>query len=224
MDSYRFDTHVHTSETSLCGRVDAVTLTRLYKQSGYQGIVITDHYYGEYFETMSTDSWKEKTDVFLEGYRNALAEGNKIGLNVLLGMEIRFNENSNDYLVYGMDENFLYDNPKLYEHTLQSFKEFIRGRALLLYQAHPFRICVEPADPAFLDGVEVYNGNPRHDSQNHRALEYAKKNRLKMLSSSDFHQMDDLARGGIILPEVPRTSAELAALLNENKVMKLLST
>jgi len=52
-----------------------------------------------------------------------------------------------------------------------------------------------------IDGVEIYNGNPRHNSSNHLALEYARKNGLKMLSGSDFHQVQDAARGGIIVDE-----------------------
>lgn len=33
-------------------------------------------------------------------------------------------------------------------------------------QAHPFRNGLKIVDPKHLDGIETYNGNPRHDSRN----------------------------------------------------------
>jgi len=48
--------------------------------------------------------------------------------------------------------------------------------------------------------MEVHNGNPRHDSGNDRAYNYAKSNGLMMSSGSDSHQTGDVGRGGIILP------------------------
>jgi hypothetical protein len=42
----------------------------------------------------------------------------------------------------------------------------------------PFPEYCRPANPAFLDGVEVFNGNPRHDSRNHLAAAFAEENGL----------------------------------------------
>ena len=47
-------------------------MVRYYKEAGYNGIIITDHYYKEYFESMLEGSWEEKTDIYLSGYRAAL--------------------------------------------------------------------------------------------------------------------------------------------------------
>ena len=44
MAKYFYDTHVHTDESSACGKVPGRQAARLYKAAGYQGIVITDHY------------------------------------------------------------------------------------------------------------------------------------------------------------------------------------
>ncbi|MCX7708675.1 MAG: PHP domain-containing protein [Clostridia bacterium] len=224
MSLYRFDTHVHTSETSPCGRIDGAMVARLYKHAGYDGIVITDHYCSSVFNSIKTKNWAEKVDIFLEGYRNAYEEGQRIGLKVILGIELCFDESFNDYLVYGIDEVFLKEHPRLYELGLKKFREFVKDRSILIYQAHPYRSWVAPADPKLLDGVEVFNGNPRHNSKNHRALGFAKENKLKMLSGSDFHQKEDLALGGIVLSECPADSKEFAQLLRENKVVELLDS
>ena len=217
-----FDTHVHTSETSQCGKIDARTLVRLYKEAGYHGLVITDHYYRGFFQTLSAHNWKDKINEYLRGYFAALDEGKKIGIKILLGMEIRFDEHPNDYLVYGFDIDFLYKHKKLYTMSLKNFKNFIEGSPMLIYQAHPFRITVEPADPQYLHGVEVNNGNPRRDSHNDKVHAFAAKYGLKMLSGSDFHRTEDLARGGIAIPNSPTTSVELVNLLSVEENVKLL--
>lgn len=219
---YLYDVHVHTSETSPCGKVDAETLVCMYKTAGYDGLVITDHYCRDYFEALRAGSWKDKINQFLRGYRIALQKGKKLGINVLLGIELRFDENWNDYLIYGIDENFLYENRYLYEMSIKTFHDYVRDTTVLIYQAHPFRIASFPEKPEYLDGIEVYNGNPRHESHNEKAADYAKKHNLKMLSGSDFHQTGDLARGGVALPEAPKDSMELAKLLAGGYVSRLI--
>ena len=128
-----------------------------------------------------------------------MEEGSRLGLDVHLGMEIQFNENPNDYLVYGFDEQFLRTHKKLYKLGLEAFRKLAAENGILIFQAHPFRPRMIPAKPSLIDGIEIYNGNPRHDSSNDLALQYAKDNGLKMLSGSDFHQVQDAARGGIIV-------------------------
>lgn len=233
MKGFRYDTHVHTEETSDCGKVKGREVARLYKKAGYQGVVITDHYCAEFFGGLSGlflghhISWEEKVERFLTGYREALAEGESLGLQVFLGMELRFLDSPNDYLVYGIDEDFLREYPELYKLNLREFYNLLRARKspkssdqpdqpdILIYQAHPFRPEMTPADPSLLDGVEVFNGNPRHDSRNDLAYSYAKKHRLRMISGSDFHQVVDLARGGIILPKKVNSVKEFVLALTE---------
>jgi len=223
MSYYKYDTHVHTSETSPCGKVDAKTLVRLYKKAGYHGIVITDHYYMDYFNKMPYDDWNRKVDEYLTGYYTALEEGKKTGLKVLFGIELRFTENGNEFLVFGLSPDFLYSNPRLYEMDIRSFRQLTANTPILVYQAHPFRANMIPVSPEFIDGIEIYNGNPRHNSNNDKAYDYAAKNGLKMVSGSDFHQMQDTARGGIVLSEAPENSFELAELLRNNRVVEFIA-
>lgn len=220
---YKYETHLHTYETSPCGKVKAEEAVRIYHKAGYTGIVVTDHYYRGFFERHPFMSWNKKIDLFLTGYRYALAEGNRLGMDIHLGMEIRFNENYNDYLVYGFDEDFLRKHKALYKLTLKEFRELTVGKGILIIQAHPFRKNMIPAPPELIDGVEVYNGNPRHDSSNHLALQFASKNRLMMLSGSDFHQPQDAARGGIVVTERIRPDG-FAEFIRQNKIAELLKT
>lgn len=201
MSTYKYETHLHTYETSPCGKVKAEEAVRIYHNAGYTGIVVTDHYFNGFFEAHPFISWDKKVNLFLAGYKKAFAVGQKLGLDVLLGMEIRFSENPNDYLVYGFDEDFLRKYKKLYKLNLKTFRELTVDKGIIIIQAHPFRPDMVPAPPSLIDGVEAYNGNPRHTSSNHLAVQYARDNGLKMLSGSDFHQPHDAARGGIIVNE-----------------------
>ncbi len=211
---FKYDTHVHTSETSRCGRVPARETVRLYRDAGYDGIIITDHFCTPFFDSISGD-WKSKVDQYLDGYRKALDEGNKSGLKVFLGMEILFDENLNDYLIYGFEESFLYENPGLCSLGLKKFSDFIKGTQIKIVQAHPFRRYITPADPSLLHGVEVYNGNPRHDSQNHLALQLANRHKLSKTSGSDFHQTEDIARGGMESQYPLKNMGDFIKLLND---------
>ena len=58
-----------------------------------------------------------------------------------------------------------------------------------------------------LDGVEVLNLNPRHDSRNDRAEEYAALHGLLRTGGSDCHRSEDIAAGGILAEELPEDTA-----------------
>ena len=223
MASYRYDLHVHTRESSPCGRVPARRVAELYHEIGYAGIAITDHYTEGFFSgPIGRRPWEERIERFLAGYRAAAERGRELGLRVFLGLELRFVNDTNDYLVYGADEEFLKAHPELTALGLERFRELAAGKGLLVYQAHPFRPEVKPADPRLLDGVEVYNGNPRHDSRNHLALQFARAHGLRMISGSDFHQLEDLGRGGIEVEEEIATGEELVAVLRHRRIKDLI--
>ena len=222
MKTYRYDLHVHTKETSGCGRVPARRVVDLYREIGYDGIVITDHYLQDFFSGLGRRPWSEKVQRFLAGYRAAAERGREVGLRVFFGLELRFADDPLDYLVYGVDEDFLLAHPELLAADLAKLRALAKARGFLVYQAHPFRPGSSPAAPELLDGVEVYNGNPRHDSRNHLALEFARLHGLGMISGSDFHQPDDLGRGGIEVEEEILRSEELVEVLRRQNFHALL--
>ena len=219
--SFKVDPHVHTSNTSPCGMIPGRRLADLYKQAGYDAIVITDHFCPEFFADLANMSWTEKIHRYLAGYRDAAERGGQIGLLVLFGLELRFPGSWNDYLVYGLGEDTLKAHPDLLDLGLEQFYALSRAEGFLIYQAHPFRPRISQAEPRFLDGVEVHNGNPRHDSRNPLAYRYARENGLRMLSGSDCHQIEDVGQGGVVLAERVGTTRELVNLLRTGKVEQL---
>ena len=81
--------------------------------------------------------------------------------------------------------------------TLKELYALCQKEQILLLQAHPYRTYCTPADPAYLDGAESYNGNPRHNNQNGLADEWTRKYHMIQSSGSDFHELEDVAKGGI---------------------------
>lgn len=199
---FKLDAHVHTSETSSCGFLSAAELVKRYHALGYNGIVITDHLHEEYISSLKCkEDWNSCVDHFLYGYKAAKKEGKEIGLEVILGAEIRFGINDNDYLIYGFDENFLRQNPFLHRLTPWEFFEKY-GNEILIIHAHPYRNGNETVFVECVHGVEVFNGNPRHNNRNEKALELYNSNpALYSLCGSDTHRDADEGRAYMLFDE-----------------------
>ena len=99
MKEYLYDPHTHTAETSKCGHLPAAEVVDRYAGHGFSGLVVTDHLHPEYLSRIDTDhNWDHVIDHYLAGYRASKARGDELGLDVILGAELRFPENDNDYL------------------------------------------------------------------------------------------------------------------------------
>ncbi len=200
---YLTELHAHTATVSPCATMEPEQTVERYIAAGYSTIVITDHYCN-YVLDPAGESWEEKLNHYTEGFRRAKAHATG-RLNVLLGCELRFLQNHNDYLVFGMDEQFLLTHPELHLMKLRTFSELARENGLLVVQAHPFRNGMTVMNPKHLDGVEVFNGHPDADSRNAIADIWAKRYGLIRTSGSDFHHTHSIEAGGIIT-DVPVTS------------------
>ena len=134
-------------------------------------------------------------------------------LNVILGCELRFEGNYNDYLIYGITEEFLRENPDLHKMSLRSFTPLARENGFLVVQAHPFRNEIQIVPPELLDGMETFNGTPSYDGRNTIADAWAKRYGLIRTSGSDFHNPDQYGTGGILTSAAIRTGEELVTVL-----------
>jgi histidinol phosphatase-like PHP family hydrolase len=157
-----YEIHSHTKEVSGCSSVNGATLVDEHKKEGFEGVCITDHFYKGYFDQFEGKSYKYKIDHYLSGYRNAKKRGDEIGLQVFLGMEIRFNGDMNDYLVFGMTEQFLYDYADMYKMTVESFSKFIKDSDIIMIWAHPFRNEITMKDHNNFEAIETFNEEFTH--------------------------------------------------------------
>lgn len=200
--------HAHTKETSQCGELSAAELIALLHARGYGAVVITDHY------VTGERNDRESRNAFLDGWRAARQAAEACGVVVLPGMEIRFGDRPEDYLVYGMEEEDFENLPdNACEMGLSEFYNYASEKGWRIYQAHPFRPRQLPANPSFLHGMEVFNGNPRQNSQNRRAAQFAMLHNLSTIAGSDVHEAGDVGVVGLLAPQEALTPQGFAAWL-----------
>ena len=89
---YKIETHMHTNHVSKCGWLTAQELAAGYKAAGYDAVVVTDHFNRTTFDYLGIDTTApgDKVHAFLEGYRRMAEAGEKVGLKVFKGAELRF--------------------------------------------------------------------------------------------------------------------------------------
>lgn len=212
---YKIETHLHTTYISHCGWLGAPAIIKYYSDAGYSAICVTDHYNRESFAYSDIDLNVPgpKSEAFLLGFKRLQREGARRGILVYEGAELRFDGSENDYLLYGFHHSLLDDPETIISEGLAAFAPKYRADGAVLVQAHPFRVKCTPAPAEYLDGVEVRNFNPRHDSHDDLALEFAKKNSLIMTAGSDCHRPEDVGSTGILSDTLPKNSFEFADLL-----------
>ena len=218
MNGYLYETHAHTSQTSKCGFLSADDVVERYARSGYTGLVITDHLHPEYLSRIdTTHNWADVMEHFLSGYRMAKAKGDELGLDVILGVELRFPESERDYLVYGIDEQWLLDHP--YVCKLSAHEFFAQcGKDVLVIHAHPYRDGGEEVFTECIHGSEIINGNHRHDNYNERALAMCRENpSFFRLAGSDTHRDGDEARAGVLLEERVKDSVSYKKMIESGR-------
>ncbi len=194
---FKTELHCHSNDISFCAKVDTKTIIDKFVSAGYSTLVLANHFIEHMVEPHGCHSWDEWIDKYLWAYEKLKKEGEG-KINILLGMELRFNNNNNDYLVFGISEKFLRDNPDFYKLDIWKFHDLAKENGLIVVQAHPFRDGMTVTHPHAVDGVEVFNGHGGHDSRNDIADAWADKFGLIKTSGTDFHYDYAPANAGII--------------------------
>jgi hypothetical protein len=142
-------------------------------------------------ETLIPDHLKSKEafiEQYISDYRSLKNEAEKHGITALFGIELRFQENKNDYLVLGIGEDALSRVYDAVEGGLSRFRETFPSENVLILQAHPDRDGIEHADAAYLDGAEVFNLYPGYNPHTTATAKWAKQSNLSILvGGSDLH-------------------------------------
>ncbi len=217
---YRYETHVHTSE---CDRVAALSgeeLVLAYREAGYHGMIVTDHYFGLFFDWFAdelTGTFHTAIiDRWLLGYRHARVKGQELGFTVLPGAEVRIDGSINDYLLYGMTEEDFYRLPLLNRQRDIESVIALLPPSVLTVQAHPFRNAMTVRDPAPLFGIESFNGGTE-DFRNRMAETWAVHYAKAMTSGSDCHGPHAVGLGGIETDRPILTPADLTDVLRRGE-------
>lgn len=214
MKAYLYETHLHTSEGSACGKVRGAAYIDHMISRGYDGMIVTDHFFNGNCAIIDDLPWDAKVARYMEGYRNALAAAEGRDFDVLFGVE--FNFEGDEYLLYGVDERWLLENEDIMWQTRREVYRRVHSAGAVMVHAHPYRERFYLSDikltPGICDGIEVYNA-ANADNQNALAYRYATELGLPMTAGSDIHYYHDKPMGGVLLPQRIGSASEYADIL-----------
>lgn len=215
---YKYETHSHTSQTSRCSKISGVELARFYKELGYTGLFITDHFFNGNTTVPHDLEWEKKVELFEAGYLDAKSEGDKIGLDVFFAWEYTWG--GNDFLIYGLSREWLLENPDQFSKKPREYMDHVRACGGMVIHAHPFRESgyIESIRliPRNVDGVEAINSS-RPDLENSSAFWYAKNYGLLISAGSDNHVGRREKLAGVYLPERISSETDFVRLMKEGK-------
>lgn len=198
---FRYEMHQHTAPCSHCGHAEPEELVRKMKEQGFNGCVITDHFYHGNTGIDRDLPWNDFCRPYEENYLKARAEGNKIGFDVLFGLEEHVGEGK-EVLIYGITPEFMYNHPELREWGLERVYSAAHSIGALVIQAHPFRkkdYIVNPdklLDSSLLDGYEIYNTANKAEDNEKAAEELSNCGKI-LTAGSDCHWNETGKRSGI---------------------------
>ena len=222
----KLETHCHSLGGSPCGDTPIDDILNFYNQAGYGGIVLTNHYdtYMPDYYGVKGQGDKAVVDKFFSMYDEMKEKGEKLGLKIFFGIEVRISCTFTEYLLYGFNRQFLYDHPNLCALTQRELFELADKNGVLLIQSHPFRNGVQAGDPKYMHGAESFNGHYHHGNHNDLAEAFCNEHNLIKMAGTDFHHPDQPITGGIMLPENIETNEQLAQYIRENNFERIEKT
>lgn len=223
---YRIEMHAHTKGVSHCGRKTPTEQVEIYHSLGFDAIVISNHFLN-YVDQNGNDYLKgdgkgEKITHFLSGFEEAKKRGDELGITVLLAAELRFDDSPNDYLLYGVDREVL---EKCYDYIplgLKKMRDECPLEKSVLIWAHPKRDGMAECPVELLDGIEIFNMHPAHNSRIGIATRkaYAEGAKIKTCGSDCHNDIEGVEGVSALRTKIlPRDSFELAEILRSGEYL-----
>ncbi|MCQ2440739.1 MAG: PHP domain-containing protein [Clostridia bacterium] len=196
----------------------------LYSEKGVNAICLTNHFYID--SPIFTGKTKDGCiDSYLSDYEKMKELAKPYGIKILLGCEIRFTENKNDYLIYGVNRDILEEAFDYFDSGLENFRKNVVLKNSLFIQAHPFRDNMTLVDTALLDGFETLNLCNNHNNRIASSAFFAKEQGVKIcIGGSDFHHDKPYYPATILMlsKTIPSDSFELVELIKSGDYIFLL--
>jgi len=221
---YRTELHAHCSPASPCGDLPPEEVIRIFHESGYSGLALTNHFFPALSQQLLGEMNKEKyLDMYFDNFHRACEAGEKLGMKVWLGAELRWcSQGDSDYLIYGVDETMLREIYDYLDADAATFVRDCKSEKSFFIQAHPFRNGCTALDAGLLDGVEVFNMHPNHNSRPALAAKHYQDSGLKIMLGTDYHHPGHHNLSATRMCTLPEDSFELASYLKQgNYVMEV---
>ncbi len=219
---YKYEMHQHTAACSLCAEADTKELIKALHDAGFQGVVLTNHFYHGNTAIKRDIPWERFCEAYKTDYEIAKKEAKKYKMDVIFGIEEGIG-NGKEVLIYGLTPKQIIKHHELRNGGLENISAVVHKEGGLVFQAHPFRVrdyIKEPYEKVplkYLDGFESINRGNRPES-NQMAIEYAEKNNLPQIAGSDSHSLDiNIPRFGIICNRRIKNGKQLVRVLKSGK-------
>ena len=186
---YKYETHLHTFPVSRCAKADVTESLTFYKELGYDGVFITNHFLDGNINIEREKPYEEKIEFYFSDYEAAVEVGKAIGIRVFCGVELSYH--GTDFLVYGLDKGWFLTHPEIMEMQMREKLAFMMEQGALVIHAHPYReasyIDHIRLYPRQVHGVETVNAG-RTEHENKMAAFYAQSYGLIEFAGSDNHR------------------------------------
>ena len=208
---YKYETHLHTHETSACASAPGELQAKRYKALGYDGIFVTDHFFNANClpEIKECSDYRRKVDMFCAGFEAAQEAGDKYGIKVFFGWEYCYE--GADLLTYGLGKDWLLNNPDVCDISVFEYCDRVHRDGGFIVHAHPFREANYLREirllPMWTDAVEAFNCGNKTQEMNDRAAWYAGQYGLPVTAGTDNHHLTAERLSGV-MTEKPIMSAE----------------
>lgn len=203
---YLYETHLHTSQASICAQNRGSEMARACKEAGYTGIFVTDHNWNGNSRLDGGLPWCDWVEAYAAGYEDAKMVGEEVGLEVYFAWEAAFD--GTEFLILGLDKQWMLNHPELRTATIEEQYKLVHGAGGMVIHAHPFRkesyIPEIRLFPEWVDGVEGINATHSNSASLHHnvaifdelAIQYARQHQLPLTAGSDIHRTS-LLEGGM---------------------------
>ncbi len=201
---YLYETHLHTVPVSTCAKSTVRESLEFYKELGYTGVFITNHFIDGNINIDKTSPYEDKINFYFSDYEEGARLSGEIGIDVFCGVEMSYK--GTDFLVYGLDKQWYLEHPEIEDMKRGEELQFLMDNGALVIQAHPYRewrnVDHIRLFPRYVHGVEVFNGC-RSDFENGMADAYAKAYGLLEFSGTDCHRVTTQKKFGGMQFETP---------------------
>jgi hypothetical protein len=222
-----YETHLHTCLGSACGVSRGRDYLSRYRDIGYSGIIMTEHFFRGNTAISRSLPWKSWVGELYRSWEETREAGAKIGIDVFFGWEETF-DSCDDYLVYGLDKSWLLEHPESRQWTRKQQFDEVNKYGGCVVQAHPFRqhyyIDTVILSSGCVNAVEAANAGNHEQSYDSLAMRYAQKLGLPMTAGSDIHNVNQLEGGavfGVYLDKKMESIADYVKAVKENTIAGL---
>ena len=206
---YRYETHMHTLPVSKCAKSTVAEHLKFYKNLGYKGVFITNHFLDGNIDIDRSLPYEERIEFYFRDCEEGKRLGAEMGLDVFEGVEMSYG--GTDFLVYGLTKEWFLQHPEIEGMKKSVELQFLKDEGALVIQAHPFReasyIDHIRLYPRQVHGVEVFNAC-RTDQENRMAKLYAEEYGLVAFAGTDIHRSPRSTKLGGMETDTPITDEQ----------------